>query len=127
MVTSAFIQGARDGQEHPLVRGICLEGLAGRANWFKPKNRLDRKIFRVVLDCLHDLDSNVRFWACFAASGMRLLSAKSILRNLMDDDELGDMGITVGYEAGEALKSIQGLPAWEGEPPRSESPYPSLV
>ena len=30
------------------------------------------------------------------------------------DQGLGDMGWTVGYEAQEALKSIQGKPAWQG-------------
>lgn len=33
------------------------------------------------------------------------------------------MGWTVDYEAGEALKAIHGLPAWEGDAPTGKCPY----
>lgn len=123
-ITSAYLRGAKDQTEHVLVRGLCLEGLAG-AGCSRGKRR--RKIQAVVLECLRDPDANVRFWACFAASGNRLSAAQSILHELKDDPGISDMGVSVGYEATEALKSIQGKRAWEGNPPTRKSPYPSLV
>ena len=54
---------------------------------------------------------------------MRLLSAKSSLRDLQGDEGLGCMGWTVDYEAGEALKAIHGLHAWEGDVPTGKCPY----
>ena len=58
---------------------------------------------------------------------MKLKSAQHLLRQMTRDQGLGDMGWTVGYEAQEALKSIQGKPAWQDEPPHKKSPYPPLV
>ncbi|HIB66166.1 MAG TPA: HEAT repeat domain-containing protein [Phycisphaerales bacterium] len=127
VVTTALLQGAADTNEHPLVRGQCLESLTHKPDWSRRASRRDKKIHRVVLDCLSDPDANVRFWACFAASGMKLKSAQHLLRQMTRDPELGDMGWTVGYEAQEALKSIQGKQAWQDEPPHRKSPYPPLV
>ena len=123
-VTSALLAAARDESEHFLVRGRCIESLAARGSWGKPKNRLDRKIYKVVLECLGHAHPNIRYWACFAASALDTGSLRHMLRGLMNDRSLGDTGWTVGYEAGEALKSIQGLPAWEQPPIPKKSPYP---
>ena len=121
--TSALVRGARDPTEHFLVRGECLESLAHCAAWYRPRTKLDRKVHGVVLGCLRDQHPNVRFWACFAADQMKLLSAKSSLRDLLGDQGLGCMGWTVDYEAREALKAIHGLPAWEGDVPAGKCPY----
>ena len=55
-----------------------------------------------------------------------MLAAQEILRKLVDDEGLGDMGWTVGYEAIEALKSIRGEPAWDDDRRPEESPFPPL-
>ena len=88
-------------------------------------SRRDRKIASVVLECLDDPHPNIRFWACFAAAGLRLMSAKSRLRDLRNDEGLGEMGLTVGYEAREALKELDGRPAWVESHVGLKSPYPS--
>lgn len=126
-VTSALISRAGDPREHYLVRGQCLEMLPCRAEWFQPKTRRDRKVHRVVLSCLRDPHPNVKFWACFAAAGLRLRAAQSALHDLRNDQGLGDMGWTVAYEACEALKAIQGKPAWVDDRLPGPSPYPPLV
>lgn len=123
-VTSALIQGARDPEEHFLVRGTCLEMLADRSSSAKRMSRTDRKIATVVLESLSDQHPNVRFWACFAVAGLRLRSAQSRLHELLQDDGLGDLGWTVGYEAGEALKVLRGQPAWLESRVGMKSPYP---
>lgn len=123
-VTSALICGARDQDEDHAVRARGLESLSHKAKWYKPRTRRDRKVYSVVLECLHDPHPNVRFWACFAAGGLRQLEAQSALRDLAGDEGLSCMGWTVAYEAGEALKAIQGKPAWEDEKPPGKSPYP---
>jgi len=123
-VTSALLAAASDESEHFLVRGRCLENLGGRASDFRPRTYRDRKIYKVIRDCLYHRHPNIRFWACFAAWGAQMRSAVARLRELKSDQGLGDMGWTVGYEATEALKSIQGKRAWEKEPPRRKSPYP---
>lgn len=125
-LVTALIAGARDPQEHYLVRGMCLESLAHQAQGDPPISYRDKKVCRVVLECLNDPHPNVRFWACFAAGELRLRAAKSALRSLKGDQGLGDMGWTVDYEAGEALKAIRGEPAWEEHPPQAECPYPKL-
>lgn len=110
----------------PCPRSVCLECLPGHAASGRPKNRLDRKVHRAILDCLRDPHSNVRFWACYAAGQMEISAARSALRGLIDDDGLSCMGWTVGYEATEALKALQGEPAWDDGRLPGECPYPPL-
>lgn len=126
-MTSALALVAKDRSEHHVVRARCLESLAHKASWYKPKTRQDRKVHAVVLGCLRDVHPNVRFWACFAAAGMRLLSAQSVLRELTEDNGLGCMGWTVSYEAGEALKVINDQPGWAQEISPGTNPYPNLL
>jgi hypothetical protein len=46
---------------------------------------------------------------------------------MIQDTGVSEMGWTVGYEAGEALKSIRGESAWDQfEPQKLPSPYPLL-
>ena len=125
-LTNSLVRRARDPQEHFLVRGICLESLARAASWFTPKSRLDKKVHRVILESLRDPHSNVRFWACYAAAQMRILAARPLLRNLREDEGLSCMGWTVGYEATEALKAIDGQPAWDDDRLPGPCPYPPL-
>lgn len=116
---SALTQRAADLNEQPLVRGVCLEMLVWtglRAD--RRAGRLADRAFRVIKQSLRDPDPNVRFWACYAAAELDLQSAQAGLRALLDDSELGLMGWTVAYEAGEALKKIRGEPAWEDDPIR---------
>ncbi len=126
ILTNALLNRVRDPHEHYLVRGVCLESLPGHAEFRRPKNRLDRKVHRAILDCLSDPHPNVRFWACYAAGQMEMVAAESALRNLRNDDGLGCMGWTVGYEATEALKAIRGEPAWDDDRLPEECPYPHL-
>lgn len=109
---SALARRALDAQEHPLVRGESLEAIKGFGCWYRPRNRLDRKVHSAVLGCLRDPHPNVRFWACYAAGHLHMQKAVRILRELTHDTAPGEMGWTVGYEATEALKAIQRLPAW---------------
>ena len=126
-VTSGLIITARNQGEHHIVRARCLESLSHKAGWHRPRTRQDRKVYKVVLDCLRDPHPNVRFWACYAAAGMHLLAAQSVLRGLGEDEGLGCMGWTVAYEAGEALKAIRDQPAWADDRPPGENPYPPLL
>ena len=123
-VISSLIQGAKDINEHFLVRGTCLEMLAHRGSSSKRATRQERKIANVVMGGLRAPHPNIRFWACFAAAGLRLFSAQDILRGLLQDEGLGDLGWTVGYEAGEALKELRGQPAWVESRVGMKSPYP---
>lgn len=123
---NTLVSRVRDSQEHFLVRGVSLESLACSASWFTPKSRLDTKVHRAVLESLQDPHPNVRFWACYAAAQMRILAARPLLRSLRGDEGLSDMGWTVGYEATEALKAIEGQPAWEDDRRPEPSPYPPL-
>jgi hypothetical protein len=100
--------------------------LAHSAERYQPKNRLDGKIHRAILDGLSDAHPNVRFWACYAAGESRIRAAQAKLRSLEHDEGLGTMGWTVGYEALEALKAIRGEPAWADDRPAGECPYPPL-
>ena len=125
-LTNALLNRVKDPKEHHLVRGVCLECLPGHAASGRPKNRLDRKVHRAILDCLRDPHSNVRFWACYAAGQMEISAARSALRGLIDDDGLSCMGWTVGYEATEALKALLGEPAWDDDRLPGECPYPPL-
>lgn len=125
-VTGVLVAGARDIEEHHLIRGNCLEGLAHRV-YGEPRNRVEKKVHKVVLHTLRDPHPNVRFWACFAAGSLRMKSAQGRLRQLLDDDGLGCMGWTVGYEAGEALKNIQDQSGWDDDRVSpGVCPYPPL-
>lgn len=126
-LTSALVRGAGDPEEHHVVRVRCLESLTGHAESLLPRTRRDRKVYSVILESLRDSHPNVRFWACFAAGSLRLLAAQSALRDLRGDEGLGCMGWTVAYEAGEALKAIQGKPAWADDRRPGDNPYPSLL
>jgi len=75
---------------------------------------IGRRADRVVLQSLRDPDANVRFWACYAAAHRRLRRSIPLLRGLLKDKAVGNMGWTVGYEAGEALKALHGRQdAWD--------------
>ncbi len=125
-LTNALLNRVKDPEEHFLVRGVCLESLAWAGPWFEPKSRLDHKVYRAILDCLRDPHSNVRFWACYAAGQMRILAARPLLLSLRNDEGLSCMGWTVGYEATEALKAIDGKPSWDDERLPGPCPYPPL-
>ena len=121
----ALLERTEDCSENPLVRGMCLEHLSGFGEWSTSKERLRRE--RVVLQCLTDSDANVRFWACFAATGCDLRSVGPILESLVGDSHLSDLGWSVGHEATQALKSLRGeTGAWEDDPPLQPSPYAPL-
>jgi len=99
---SALIDRAADPNEHPVIRGQCLE----RVDFRPTRRRLARRVRQLLLQCLRDPDANVRFWSCFGAPPWTL----QILQQMIDDTGVGDLGWTVGYEAREAIKSIRGLP-----------------
>jgi hypothetical protein len=116
---SALCARAGDPSEHPVIRGQCLE----RLNLSSADPRQRRKVRRTLLKCLRDPDPNVRFWACFKAPPWTL----PILIGLTKDNEVGDLGWTVGYEAGEAIKRIKGEPAWaDNGPKRLKHDYESF-
>jgi hypothetical protein len=118
-VQSALCSLASDPDEHPVVRGQCLE----RINFRPLQRRQAKRVHRLLLKCLRDPDANVRFWSCCGAPPWTL----PILRELVDDPGVGDMGWTVGYEATQAIRSIRGFPAWDDEgPPRQAHPYECL-
>ena len=109
---SVLRQCAEDQDEHPLVRGQCLESLSHQASWKRSKLR-DKKVGRTIMRCLRDPNANVRFWACFATAHLRMHEATPILKSLTQDSGVGSMGWTVAYEAGETLKYLKGQPAWQ--------------
>lgn len=125
-LTSALLRRVRDRNEHHLVRGASLENLASCAAWYHPKSRLDRKVYRTVLESLRDHHPNVRFWACYAAGQLRLQAARPYLRNLSNDQGLSDMGWTVAYEAEQALKVLRGEAGWDDGRMPEANPYPPL-
>lgn len=109
-IQTALIDRAADPNEHPVIRGQCLERID-----FRPTNRRQAKrVRRLLLQCLRDPDANVRFWSCFGPPAWTL----PLLRQMTDDQGVGDLGWTVGYEAGEAIKRIQGQPAWDDDGPK---------
>lgn len=117
-IQSALISRATDPNEHPVVRGQCLERIH-----FQPRRRCLRvRVRRLLLQCLRDPDANVRFWACFGAP----LWTLPLLQKMVNDPEVGDMGMTVGYEAQQAIRQLGGLPAWEDDPPRQAHGYENL-
>ena len=111
---SALIRMASDPKEHPVLRGQALETLAWPARC--ATGRAARRARKTVLKCLRDPDGNVRFWACFAVSQMRIWEAIPILKGMLCDEAVSIMNWTVGYEAGEAIKELQGELAWEDTP-----------
>ena len=120
----AFCCGASDPDEHPVVRGNCLEVLSVweiRSGWPTPETCQSAQ---VVAACLNDPDGNVRFWACYQAA--HLPECEPMLKRLLDDQAVGIMGWTVGYEAGEALKEIRGKVGWEHDPERLPHPYEEI-
>lgn len=125
-VGRALLRCAGDPQEHPLVRGQCLENLKSYLSWHKPESAWDRRAYRVVLRCLKDRDPNVRFWACYVAGHNRIQKARKGLRKLRNDPNVSEMRWTVGYEAREALKSLCGKPAWEDFPTQLPQVYTPL-
>lgn len=124
-ITSALMRRIASSNEHPLVRGQCLESL--KPGWLASKGPLERRAFALVLKCLRDPDANVRFWACYVSGQKRMRCSQGHLAKLIGDPAIAEMGWTVGYEAAEALKAIRGEPAWEKFPTqRLPSPYPPL-
>lgn len=109
-LTSALVARARDPDEHPTVRGDCLESL--KTNWSEPWSPTDRKVHRGVQRCLRDPDPYVRFWACYAAAGNRMHWLIPQLESMTDDEEPASMGETVGFEAREAVKALRTGEAW---------------
>lgn len=124
-VLSTLTNLALNTKEHPVLRGQALEVIPGCV-WFLNRGRRTRRAQKAVLTCLRDLDANVRFWACFAAFGLRLTAAVPLLKQMTNDDGVSIMGWTVGYEAGEALKGLEGEDCWEELSPRVPHPYPAL-
>lgn len=109
---SALCARAADPNEHPVVRGQCLEHIH-----FRPRQRRQaRRVHQLLLQCLRDPDPNVRFWSCFGPPPWTL----PILQQMVNDTGVGDLGWTVGYEAQEAIKRIRGLPAWEDDGPKRQ-------
>lgn len=108
-VQSALCALAADPDEHPVIRGQCLE----RVN-FRPTNRRQaRRVRHLLMQCLRDPDPNVRFWSCFGAPPWTL----PLLLEMVGDQGVGDLGWTVGYEAEQAIRAIRGLPAWDDDGP----------
>ena len=121
---SAVTRVVANSKEHPVLRGLALEQLAD--HWYSFRTgRLGRRASRLVLSALPNPDANIRFWACFAAAQMALVQARPILKLMLNDPEVGSMGWTVGYEAGEALKKLSGQDAWLNDPAPLEHGYPS--
>jgi len=104
---SALIRRAADRSEHPVVRGECLERMSFNNGWPGPKNRIDRKAHRAVIQCLRDPDPYVRFHACYAAAHLRMHRVIPLLEGLVTDREPAAMGETVGFEASEAIKELR--------------------
>ncbi|MFN8611329.1 MAG: hypothetical protein U0931_27540 [Vulcanimicrobiota bacterium] len=116
---AALCARAEDPKEHPVIRGQCLE----RIHFSPTCRRQAKRLRRLLFLCLRDPDPNVRFWSCFKAQPWTL----PILQKMVHDTGVGDLGWTVGYEAGEAIKSIRGLPAWDDDgPKRQPHGYESL-
>ncbi|MBS2037310.1 hypothetical protein JST97_20145 [bacterium] len=110
-LTSALLARAGDPSEHPTVRGECLESLS--TSWKPPWSRLDRKVHRVVAQCLRDSDPYIRFWACYCAACNRMIWLIPVLETMVEDAEPAAMGETVGFEAREAIKALTTGMGWE--------------
>lgn len=68
----------------------------------------------------------MRFWACYAVSQLDLRFAAAHLRQLVDDQAVAIMGWTVGYEAIEAVKVLNGFEGWTDDRPIMPSSYAQL-
>lgn len=124
-LVSALIARAGDSREHPVVRGECLEQLSFNNGWPGPKNRIDRKAYRIVAQCLSDPDSYVRFHACYAAAHLRMHWVIPQLQALTVDESPAAMGVTVGFEATEAIKELRYGEGWRDGFPTSLPPASS--
>lgn len=121
---SALICRAADKSEHPTIRGQCLENLSFNNGRPGPKSRVHRKAFRTVLECLKDPQPYVRFRACYAVAHMRMHRAIPRLQALTVDEAPAAMGVTVGWEATEAIKELRERNGWEDWPESSLPPDP---
>jgi hypothetical protein len=99
-----LLEVAQDSKEAPSVRAQALEGLAGEVEALKVNTSARKRVARVVCEGLRDADAEIRFWACFAAMGLREGGIKEALEALRGDEVRVPTMWSVGAEAQDALR-----------------------
>ncbi|MBW4657652.1 MAG: HEAT repeat domain-containing protein [Drouetiella hepatica Uher 2000/2452] len=103
---------AADRVEAPSVRAQAPEGLGNRLSHELVPN-LYQEALTVIIEALDDSDAEIRFWACFAVSEIKIEEALPKLQVLAQtDNTIMEGWWSVGEEAEDAITLING-----GEPP----------
>jgi HEAT repeat protein len=112
-VVDVFVAVVRDQQAPPNVRGVVSEGLG---NLFSQcfggqehQGSTYEETGQLLINLLHDLAPEVRFWAAFALGSLRYRPALSKLERLASSDTAWFGGWwSVGEEASDAIDRIEG-------------------
>ncbi|EKQ66571.1 hypothetical protein OsccyDRAFT_5056 [Leptolyngbyaceae cyanobacterium JSC-12] len=98
--------------EAPSVRAQALEGLGNNLSYELAAN-LYQEAVTVIIEALDDSEAEVRFWACFAVSAIKIEEALPKLEILAQtDNTIVEGWWSVGEEAEDAITLMNG-----GEPP----------
>ena len=98
--------------EAPSVRAQALEGLGNKLSHELAPN-LYQEALTVIIEALDDSEAEIRFWACFAMSAIKIEKALSKLQVLAQtDNTIVEGWWSVAEEAEDAITLMNG-----GEPP----------
>jgi HEAT repeat protein len=105
-VIDVLTEVAANKAEVPSARGQALEGLGNKMRQEFPQNIYQRAV-SIIIECLDDSESEVRFWACFAVGAVRASDALPKLRVLAQTDDAVVAGWwSVGKEAQDSINLI---------------------
>ncbi len=106
--TKIFRRLVGDLEEDPRVRSQAAEGLANHLSGSDRRRREWRRAVEVLLPCLNDSNTDVRFWAVFAVGSLNARVAVPRLRKLARRDDAIATGMwAVSEEAKDALHCIE--------------------
>jgi HEAT repeat protein len=107
-VIDILTQVAANNSEIPSVRGQALEGIGNKLSEKLPQNLYQRAV-TVLIQCLDEPESEVRFWACFALGAIRAKDALPQLQVLAQtDDAVVPSWWSVREEAENSITLING-------------------
>ena len=111
-VSSVLTAAAANNAETPSVRAQALEGLGNKLSQEVTLN-LYQEAVTVIIEALDGAEAEIRFWACFAVSALKIKEALPRLEILARKDrEIVPGWWSVSEEAEDAITLMNG-----GEPP----------